>query len=98
MGTAIIRRCQDRACRAEVRLARSGATGLFFALDAADVPYGTRGALVLIGEYAYTEPAAVRHLGERWLLPDADAHQQIRDGYGWHLPHKVTCKGGRRRG
>jgi hypothetical protein len=91
MSLRIEQRCE--ACKAQILVARSAYTGQWFRLNADDVPPRTRGALVLIGETAFTEPAGVAQLARSFPLDDATAHRELLDGYGWHLPHKVTCKG-----
>ena len=93
MALRIDQRC--KRCRGPVALARSGATGLWFAVDAAAVPPGTRGAMVVIGEQAFSRAGAVKYLAAAWVLDDATADQVLADEYTWHLPHKVTCIKGR---
>lgn len=93
MSLRIDQHCKHRACRAPIRLARVEATGAWFALNAAAVPAGTRGALVLIGAVAFSEPSAVGRIADMFAVDDATAHLILRTDYGWHLPHKVTCQG-----
>jgi hypothetical protein len=83
-----------RSCQASIRLARSAATGAWFALDPTAVPAGTRGALVLVGDVAFSEASGVAHMAETWALDEYTARDRLRTDYTWHFPHKVTCKGG----
>ena len=89
MSLRIDQRC--KRCHAAVAVARSGLTGVWFTVDAAAVPAGTRGALVVIGETAFSRAAGVKHLAGAWVLDDATADRLLADDYTWHLPHKVTC-------
>lgn len=83
-------RCRVPGCRARVIWTTSAATGKRMLVDAEQTIPGTRGAFVLIGAQAFTEPMAVAQLGHIFGVDDAEAYDMARD-YGWHLAHQASC-------
>lgn len=78
-------------CRARVLWATSGATGKRIPLDEDQVLPGTKGALILIGEVAFSLPGAVKRIANMFDVDDGDAYAVAHEEYSWHLAHFATC-------
>lgn len=80
-----------RGCQARVWWAFRGDHGGRMTLNPAAVAADRVGAMVLIGQTAYTRAAGVVRLAEMFQCTEERADELARNTYTWHLPHLATC-------
>jgi len=78
-------------CQARVWWVVHAELDRYMTLNPSAVPPDRRGAMVLIGRFAFTRVAGVRRLAEMFAVSEERADELARNTYTWHLPHLATC-------
>ena len=83
-------RCRFGPCSARIIWATTY-RGRDVPLDADPVAPGTKNALVLIGEVAFSLVPAVTRIAHMFGVDEAEAFRRAHEEYGWHLTHFAKC-------
>lgn len=80
-----------RSCKADLKWARTHASGTRIPLDAEPVDPGTPAAFVVTGGVAYPPDAAADQVAERRGISTAAAREVLAADFPWHVSHFSTC-------